>query len=45
MERKQALLFALALAQGGEFAFVLTSAGRQFAVFDEATSSGLITIV
>ncbi len=44
MERKQALLFSLALAQGGEFAFVLASAGRQFSVFDEATSS-LITIV
>jgi len=44
MERKQALLFSLALAQGGEFAFVLTSAGRQFSVFDQPTSS-LITIV
>lgn len=44
MERKQALLFSLALAQGGEFAFVLASAGRQFAVFDSATSS-LLTIV
>jgi len=44
MERKQALLFSLALAQGGEFAFVLASAGRQFSVFDDATS-GLITIV
>jgi len=38
------LLFSLALAQGGEFAFVLTSAGRQFSVFDQPTSS-LITIV
>ncbi|RBP51399.1 monovalent cation:proton antiporter-2 (CPA2) family protein [Arenicella xantha] len=44
MERKQAILFSLALAQGGEFAFVLTSAGQQFAVFDSATAS-LITIV
>jgi len=44
MERKQALLFSLALAQGGEFAFVLVSAGRQFSVFDLATSS-MITIV
>ena len=44
MERKQGLLFAAALAQGGEFAFVLTSAGRQFSVFDAATSS-MITIV
>jgi len=44
MERKQGILFSVALAQGGEFAFVLASAGRQFAVFDAATSS-LITIV
>ena len=44
MESKQTLLFSLALAQGGEFAFVLASAGRQFAVFD-AQTSGLITIV
>jgi len=44
MERKHAILFSLSLAQGGEFAFVLTSAGRQFAVFDASTSS-LITIV
>jgi len=44
MQRKQALLFSLALAQGGEFAFVLASVGRQFAVFDSATSS-LMTIV
>lgn len=44
MERKQSLLFSIALAQGGEFAFVLASTGRQFAVFDQAASS-LITIV
>jgi glutathione-regulated potassium-efflux system ancillary protein KefC len=44
MERKQSILFSLALAQGGEFAFVLASTGRQFSVFDQATSS-LITIV
>ena len=44
MERKHGLLFTVALAQGGEFAFVLASAGRQFSVFDAATS-GLITIV
>ncbi|MEM7357754.1 MAG: monovalent cation:proton antiporter-2 (CPA2) family protein [Pseudomonadota bacterium] len=44
MTTKHALLFSLSLAQGGEFAFVLTSAGRQFSVFDAATSN-LITIV
>jgi monovalent cation:proton antiporter-2 (CPA2) family protein len=44
MERKQSLLFSLALAQGGEFAFVLASTGRQFSVFDQTTGS-LITIV
>lgn len=44
MERKQSLLFSLALAQGGEFAFVLAATGRQFSVFDQATSS-IITIV
>jgi len=44
MERRQSLLFSLALAQGGEFAFVLASTGRQFFVFDQATAS-LITIV
>ena len=37
-------MFSISLAQGGEFAFVLASAGRQFSVFDTATSS-LITIV
>ncbi len=44
MERNQSLLFSLALAQGGEFAFVLASTGRQFSVFDQETTS-LITIV
>lgn len=44
MESKQSLLFAVALAQGGEFAFVLSSTALQFSVFDIATSS-LITIV
>ena len=44
MESKQGLLFTVALAQGGEFAFVLSSAGRQAGVFDAQTTS-LITIV
>lgn len=44
MERKQSLLFAIALAQGGEFAFVLSSTALQSSVFDLQTSS-LITIV
>lgn len=44
MERKQSLLFAIALAQGGEFAFVLSSTALQSSVFDMQTSS-LITIV
>ena len=44
MGNKPALLFTVALAQGGEFAFVLASAGVQFAVFDARTTS-LITIV
>lgn len=44
MERKHAILFSLSLAQGGEFAFVLTATGRQFSVFDANTSS-LITLV
>jgi len=45
MERKQGVLFALALAQGGEFAFVLASAGLQTSVFDTQTASLLILVV
>lgn len=44
METKQGLLFTVALAQGGEFAFVLCSAGLQTGVFDTQSAS-LITIV
>jgi len=44
MESKQGLLFTVALAQGGEFAFVLSSAGTQAGVFDSQTA-GLLTIV
>ena len=44
MEPKQGLLFTVALAQGGEFAFVLSSAGLQTGVFDPSTAS-LLTIV
>ncbi|MFT5572948.1 MAG: glutathione-regulated potassium-efflux system ancillary protein KefC [Cryomorphaceae bacterium] len=44
MQRQQSLLFTISLAQGGEFAFVLASAGLASAVFDAHTAS-LITIV
>ncbi len=44
MNTKQGLLFTVALAQGGEFAFVLSSAGMVAGVFDQATAS-LLTIV
>ena len=44
MDKRQGLLFTVALAQGGEFAFVLGSAGLQFSVFDAETAS-LLTIV
>ncbi len=44
MALRQGLLFTLALAQGGEFAFVIVSAGKQFAVFDTATGN-LLTVV
>ncbi len=40
----QGLLFTLALAQGGEFAFVVVSAAKQFSVFDMQTSN-IITVV
>ncbi|MEO0367256.1 MAG: monovalent cation:proton antiporter-2 (CPA2) family protein [Pseudomonadota bacterium] len=45
MDKRASLLFTVALAQGGEFAFVLTSAGKQSGVFDEATSSMVIIVV
>jgi len=44
MGLRQGLLFALALAQGGEFAFVIAGAARQFSVFDEHTAN-LLTLV
>ena len=44
MSRSQGMLFTLALAQGGEFAFVLASSARQFNVFDDALVN-LITVV
>lgn len=44
MSFRHGLLFSLALAQGGEFAFVLISVSKQFAVFD--TSIGdFVTVV
>jgi monovalent cation:proton antiporter-2 (CPA2) family protein len=45
MELKQGLLFTLALAQGGEFAFVLVAASRQFQVFDADIANLLIVVV
>jgi voltage-gated potassium channel Kch len=44
MSRSQGMLFTLALAQGGEFAFVLASSARQFNVFDDALVN-MITVV
>lgn len=44
MSKSQGILFTLALAQGGEFAFVLASSARQFAVFDDALVN-LLTVV
>lgn len=45
MGNKQGLLFAFALAQGGEFAFVLASTGRNFGVFSYEVSNTLTVIV
>ncbi|PCK08420.1 MAG: potassium transporter [Alteromonadaceae bacterium] len=42
--KSQGLLFALALAQGGEFAFVMISAAKQFAVLDTEIGN-LITVI
>lgn len=44
MPARHGLLFALSLAQGGEFAFVLVAASRQFYVFDVQTGNLLIVI-
>lgn len=43
--KKQGLLLTLALAQGGEFAFVLASTGRSFGVFSGELSNMLTVIV
>lgn len=40
----QGVLFAIALAQGGEFAFVIISAANQFSVF-EGETGGLLTVI
>jgi len=45
MESKQGWLFTIALAQGGEFAFVLGAAGLQASVFDQHTVNILIIVV
>lgn len=44
MTFRHGLLFSLALAQGGEFAFVIVSASKQFSVFNTELSN-LITVV
>lgn len=44
MPFRQGLLFTVALAQGGEFAFVLVSSAKQFQVFDTELGN-LITLV
>ena len=45
MGRSQGMLFTLALAQGGEFAFVLASSARQFNVFDDALVNTITVVV
>jgi glutathione-regulated potassium-efflux system ancillary protein KefC len=45
MEKQQGWLFALALSQGGEFAFVLVAAAGQFQVFDSDVGSVIILVV
>ena len=42
---KQGFLFTFALAQGGEFAFVITATGLNFGVFDYHISNTLTVIV
>ncbi|MCW9017687.1 MAG: cation:proton antiporter, partial [Kangiellaceae bacterium] len=42
---KQGFLFTFALAQGGEFAFVITSTGLNFGVFDYHISNTLTVVV
>lgn len=45
MTFRHSLLFSIALAQGGEFAFVLVSVGGQFSVFSNAIASTVILVV
>ncbi len=42
---KHGLLFSLALAQGGEFAFVIISVSKQFSVFDSEIGNFLTVVV
>ncbi|MDG2090686.1 MAG: cation:proton antiporter [Gammaproteobacteria bacterium] len=42
---QQGFLFSLALAQGGEFAFVLVTSANQYGVFSENTGSTLTLVV
>ena len=43
--KQQGWLFSLALAQGGEFAFVLIISASQYSVFDAATGATLTLVV
>jgi monovalent cation:proton antiporter-2 (CPA2) family protein len=45
LENSQNFTFALALAQGGEFAFVLVSFGAQMNVFDQSLGNVLVATV
>lgn len=45
MGNKQGFLFTFALAQGGEFAFVITSTGMNFGVFNYQISNTLTVVV
>lgn len=45
MEKRQGWLFTVALAQGGEFAFVIVASGKSLAVFDTHIGNLLTVIV
>jgi glutathione-regulated potassium-efflux system protein KefB len=45
MGYQQGMLFTLALAQGGEFAFVIASSARLFSVIEESTADILTLVV
>ncbi len=45
MGKRQGLLFTVALAQGGEFAFVIVASGKSLAVFDTYVGNMITVIV